>query len=388
MPALSARFEVLGADRLRWGKYSSAYRGRLSEGGKALQTFLAEAGISWDSFSREKSRVVDELLEQFVKTKHSQRSRSSLRLAKHAVLAVQIIRPRLRHRLQAAWNAIKSWEEQRPSNFRAPVPLTLLMTIVCRAMLLSEEADRSAEVHRWRSFGALVLVGFFGLLRPGELLGLKSQDAVLPNTWSLGSDFAVIRLNRPKNSRQMGIQQYVEIRHPDAINWLSWLKSVRAADSALWDSAPNRFRSMFKRVCADLCLGTLHLSPASLRAGGATWLVDEGMEIGRIRFLGRWSRLRSLEHYIQVARAQQITLSISPAIAQKLKKFLARFHFLIHLPAFLACDVPSESLVATEVPVDFAAGHAISGARAWGRLASAVSKGGDQWRPLERSEIH
>ena len=104
-----------------------------------------------------------------------------------------------------------------------------------------------------------------------------------------------------------GIQQYVEIRHPDAANWLACLKSERQPEAALWNSTPHRFRSMFKSVCRSLNIESLRLSPASLRAGGATWLVDQGIEVSRVRFLGRWAHMRSLEHYIQVARAQSPT---------------------------------------------------------------------------------
>lgn len=132
---------------------------------------------------------------------------------------------------------------------------------------------------------ALLLVGFFGLMRPGELLCLRARDVILPNSMLLAGEFAVIRIAKPQNARQMGSQQYVEIRHPDAIAWLSWLKCQSAKpDSLLWQSTATKFRVMFKHLCNALRLGSLKLSPASLRAGGATWLVDEGFEISRIRF--------------------------------------------------------------------------------------------------------
>ena len=99
----------------------------------------------------------------------------------------------------------------KPSHFRAPVHLALLVALVCKAMLLSEEASQRSEAKRWKAFGTLLLVGFFGLLRPGELMNLKTEDAVPPNSLSLASDCAVVRVMRPKNARPMGIAQYVEI---------------------------------------------------------------------------------------------------------------------------------------------------------------------------------
>ena len=149
-----------------------------------------------------------------------------------------------------------------------------------------------------------------------------------------------------------GIQHYVEIRHPDAANWLAWLKSERQPEAALWNSTPHRFRSMFKSVCRSLNIESLRLSPASLRAGGATWLVDQGVEVGR------WAHMRS-------------------------KKFLMRFHFLVHLPAFLADQVPEENLLRTE----FLPSQVQAMPSAELRLAEAASQGGSQCGTLERCPV-
>eukprot|EP00438_Fugacium_kawagutii_P014675 Skav232096 [mRNA] locus=scaffold2353:89080:90360:+ [translate_table: standard] len=388
MPAFKTTLHARGHEKLRWDKYSPTYRKRLLEGLRELEGFLSEASLTMELIVKEKSRTVDEVLEQFVRHLHSKSLPSGLRVAKHAVLAVQIMRPRLRKKLQSIWEALKSWEEQKPSSFRPPVPLPLLLTIVCRAMLFSENAETHEDAQCWRIFGALTLIGFFGLLRPGELFSLRAVDATLPNSWSMGNDFAVLRLLRPKNSRQMGVQQYVEVRHPDAVNWLAWLKSVRPPESAIWIGSPHKFRSMFRKVCYALGIAKLRLSPASLRAGGATRLVDEGFEISRIRFWGRWSHLRSLEHYVQVARAQQITLDIPDSTAQKLREFISRFSFLVHLPTFLSSSIPCGNLLTVEHLLNPDPSHVIAAARAWGRRSEAIQESHHSSWTTEGSKIH
>ncbi|CAL1166211.1 unnamed protein product [Cladocopium goreaui] len=266
--------------KLRWGKYSIAYQRRLLEGGRSLREFFDRKELDWNLVQRGKARVVDEILEQFVREKHADDRRSSLRVAKHGILWVQVIRPRLRHSL------------------------------------------------------------------PGELLALRAADATLPNSLAVGCSFAVIRLVRPKNARQMGRLQFTELRHPDAVNWLCWLKMRAPQEHAVrWPGTAAKFRHMFKTVCSAMKIRELRLSPASLRAGGATLLVDQGMEINRVRLLGRWAHLRSLEHYVQIARAEQIALSIPSVVARQLKSFLCRFSFLLVLPKFLAAQVALEHLV-------------------------------------------
>lgn len=84
MPALLPQTSGIGPEKLKWGKYSLTYRKRLLEGSRALTTFLAEV------VTKGKSKRVDDVLEHFVKSMHSSPERSSFRIAKHAVLTVQI----------------------------------------------------------------------------------------------------------------------------------------------------------------------------------------------------------------------------------------------------------------------------------------------------------
>ena len=43
---------------------------------------------------------------------------------------------------------------------------------------------------------------------------------------------------------------------------------------------PNQVQKHVQRSVQTPKIQQLHLSPASLRAGGATWLIDEGYEVG------------------------------------------------------------------------------------------------------------
>lgn len=171
-------------ERLRWGRYSSVYQKRLLEGGASLESFLRTAGLDWSFVKVEKAKIIDGVLEEYVKRMHSERKRSSLRVAKHAILIVQILRPRLRKKLQAASNSVRSWEEMQPSSFRPPLPIPILAAMICKARLTAEENQGSLRV-LWHSFATLLMVGFFGLLRPGELFNLRASDVNLANSLSL-----------------------------------------------------------------------------------------------------------------------------------------------------------------------------------------------------------
>ena len=230
---------------------------------------------------------------------------------------------------------------------------------------------------------------FFSLLRPGEALALTRDDVVLPNSITLGSPFAVLRLVKPKNARQMGNQQYVELRHPDAVNWLGWLLSTTSCtkQNVLWTFSAQKFRRLFAQISEKLGVKHLRFSPASLRAGGATWLLDSGMDVARIRFLGRWAHLRSLEHYLQVARAQQIALTLSASTSDALKTLLSRHMFMLTLPEFFAAQVSPENRLNSPLIEAESKGDVIAAVRTWGELAQAIPQSGSGRRKLKRSPL-
>ena len=56
----------------------------------------------------------------------------------------------------------------------------------------------------------------------------------------------------------------------------------------------------------ELGVKACNFTPASLRPGGATMYFSRGVQISTLRFMGRWTAEKSLEHYIQLAMATQI----------------------------------------------------------------------------------
>lgn len=370
-----AQLSSVNVTKLRWNKYSNAYQKRLVEGTFELEKFLVENGINPKVLTRAKSSVADETLASFVNHMHTLNEKKSLRVAKHAVLFIQICRPRLGKHLQNTWSALRSWEEVQPSRLRAPLPVALLVALICQARDIAWKAESWKLEHMWYSFAALLGLGFFSLLRPGELLALTVGDISLPNSLSLGSSHLVVRIKTPKNSRQMGLNQFSSVQHPHVVNWISWLVSTKErANDKLWPFSPQKFRQLFQLVCSKLKLPARVFSPASLRAGGATWLVDEGCEIQRVRFLGRWVNLRSLEHYVQVARAQQIALEIPTESATHIKSFVRHRWFMLDLPVFFCSQVPDEKLLHSKLIPKPSSSDVIRSIRTWSRLEETVQE--------------
>ena len=338
---------VKSLSKLRWGKFSPAYRGRLLEAGRELERFLKQENLQWQELLKCSTARVDEVMSWFVHRMHQLNDARAFRVAKHSILFMQIWQPRLRRHLPATWNFMIAWEEMRPASFRPPLPIVLLIAMVCDSRSRSWQSKDLQTQEMWLLFSVMICVGFLAMMRPGELFKLRLSDINLPNDLSLGSESAVIRIQEPKNSRQMGRQQYATIRHPDVINWLVWVVKRKDNPSTfLWPSSQQKFRALFQESCSRLKLKHCRFSPASLRAGGATFYVDSHrVDIGRLRFEGRWTNLRSVEHYVQTAKSQQLLLQMPDSTSHEIRLVVLRFSFVMSLPQYLALKLPSQYLV-------------------------------------------
>lgn len=148
--------------KLRRSKLSSAYRGRLLEGASTLSEYLREHEVKLESLGHLKAKQMDELLESFVSSLHSTSDKGALRKAKHAVLYIQSIRPRLKKSLQSTWQTLKAWEEEQPSSYRWPLPMPLMAVIVCESRRLALEAGDRRQMDLWLVFSVMVSTAFLG----------------------------------------------------------------------------------------------------------------------------------------------------------------------------------------------------------------------------------
>ena len=142
-----------GLAKLRWEKYSPAYRARLAEAGFALQKHLSTCGLNPSSLMSQSAETVDEILETFIGRLNADDCSKNLRIAKHALLFVQLCRPRLKKQLQNSWSLIRAWEEQRPGKYRTPLPIPLLVCMICKARALGLRCSSESERWLWDFLG-------------------------------------------------------------------------------------------------------------------------------------------------------------------------------------------------------------------------------------------
>ena len=243
---------------------------------------------------------------------------------RRAILGVQHKFRHLKGELRAAWDSISSWEQLQPLKMRVPCPETIAESIFCVALLRGFWLE-PALAHLWIPFGVLAWVAWKGLLRPIEAVSLRVSDVVLPSILHTALvDSVVLSIQNPKNRRSMGKHQVSHVLCTRCSCWLRWLTTGVHHDVKNFPGTTATFRRLFSQVCTELNVGHLGLSPASLRAGGATHLFLSGWETSRIRIFGRWEALESLDHYIQVAASALTLINATPCVLKELQAILSK----------------------------------------------------------------
>jgi hypothetical protein len=289
---------------LETGRYSGAYLRRLSLGLSAFRQWLSEHGPRGFLLARSHRRHVDGVLALFVDFCHS--SELGFDLAKHAILAVQHML-QLKNHLPRAWNCMKAWKLELPITHRVPLPIEILMALF--GFSLDCWLCGAGSSGLFLPMAILLRVAFFGLLRPGEVFGMKRMDVLLREV-NPSESVAVLVIRRPKNRGSLGRRQFAVVRDTPTVMWLSWMISGLEPTANLWPSTSTRFRDLFRELVSIAGCGHLKLSPGCLRPGGTTWLFMQGHDISRIQFLGRWAALGSLQSYIQEAMGHLVWVAL------------------------------------------------------------------------------
>jgi len=230
----------------------------------------------------------------------------------------------LKRLLPHAWAAHNAWEAEEPGQSHRPMPAVALLAGVAVAISW-----------RWLDVALLLLLAFDGALRPSDFLQLRRRDLRLPSDLASDSGEAYVVMEAstdggvvagPKTRFSAARRQQAQLDDPLLIAALEQHWGARPRDSFLLacgadkPTAERRFRSAFNAVFTELGFSVrdgLGLTPASLRAGGATHLFRVTQDITAVRWRGRWTNERSLEHYLQEMAAAEVMSELAPAVRSR-----------------------------------------------------------------------
>ena len=143
------------------------------------------------------------------------------------------------------------------------------------------------------------MIGFYGVLRTGELLGLHKSHVSFADDCSS----VVLHLGFTKTSGQKGLQDSVTVTLPKLYAVLrAWCLDTEACNELIPVSQTS-FRRHFSRLLCDLSLHDFGFKPYSLRRGGATFHYNRHASWPQLCLLGRWMSEKTCRVYVHAAMA-------------------------------------------------------------------------------------
>lgn len=217
-------------------------------------------------------------------------------LASDTLASLQDRDPRLRGQLQISWRLLKTWHSHEIPSRAPPFPEYILHCLVGWALLRSKF-----------SFAVSLLVGFYGILRTGELLALEKRHI----SFSVQSGVAILTLGYTKGGKRLGVCESVTITHETALKFLRHWMSL-SSENQKFCSSPAKWRAVFSEGLHELKLNDFEFRPYSLRRGGATWYFSKYNSLDKVMVMGRWQAARTARLYLNESLATLAEMHFHP----------------------------------------------------------------------------
>lgn len=219
--------------------------------------------------------------------------------------------------MNVVWDNLHRWESLSPVVHRVPIPGSVLRALVSLALCW-----------HWPRFAATICLAYFGITRPGEVLKAYRRDLLLPRDLLLEpSNSAFLRVVESK-SRRHGKRriQHASVLNIPVVHFLDKVFGNLQKDELLYPISGASFRRRWDKLCLHLLIGREHhLTPGSLRGGGALEEYRSGTDLQRILWRMRIRHLVTLEHYVQEVAAESFLVDISEEGRKRISMFAELF---------------------------------------------------------------
>ena len=225
---------------------------------------------------------------------------------KDVILGIADTSPWARPGLTAAWRVVARWNQLEPSTPHTPHPIDLFRG-ACTVL----------AAWGWTRVLTLLWIGFFGLLRPGEVCEIRGSDILILSGWQ--GKGLLVRIGRPKRRVGGAKQEYARLDEEDVHPLVIAVLRKLPSGERLWPSSPKALGLRLQRALGQLVPQPERFTLGSLRSGGATHLFQRWAEdVPHLQWRGRWRVATTLAHYIQELSAVAVGLNWSPRVLNRI----------------------------------------------------------------------
>lgn len=208
-----------------------------------------------------------------------------------------------RHRQGLARRA-RAWRSLVPVQSHRPMPLPVLLAMQALALGRREIRMRAA-----------LGLGFLGLLRPDGIMNLKCKCLVTPRKLMGPAHLMYIDIGAAESSYRGGpLHQHVRVEDAIFVLFVEKVNEQLGPEKQLLPLGGYSFRLLWDSLLTELGVPVgqrAGLTPASLRAGGATRMFAMTQDVQLVRWQGRWQHTTTLEHYLQEVGSASIVPNLA-----------------------------------------------------------------------------
>ena len=242
--------------------------------------------------------------------------------------AVAVERPLVRRQLNAAWDLAFVWLMDEPHQHHPAMPIAVMAAMVALGW-------------GWAYEAAVILLGWTGILRIGEILAACRKELVLPCDAVPGTTFALLIIRHPKTRGRTAKHQAARIDQEDVIAYLTAMYGNAKPGARLWPFSAATLRKRFTHLLEALRLPTKRTEShnpfdlGSLRPGGATWMLHALESPEAVQRRGRWASARTMEIYLQEVLVVTYVERLSQRTRELIRIFAGGYAILISRCIFL-----------------------------------------------------
>lgn len=231
----------------------------------------------------------------------------------YAITSVQDLYPHFRSHMSPAWHVDRKWQLQEPGECRPVISAPVLRAMSSIALFWG-----------WARWLAITLLGFIGMTHPAEFLNLVRRDLVFPSDAMLNQEVMYIHLRNPKTSR-FARRQHCRIDEALVITFAFKVFGDLSLDEKLYPGSASTYRRQWDAILSRLEVPHSKLqkgaTPGVLRGSGATHLYLATEDVQKVAWRGRWTKLKTVEYYLQEVAAQLLLHRLSPVARDRIRIF-------------------------------------------------------------------
>ncbi|CAL1160405.1 unnamed protein product, partial [Cladocopium goreaui] len=244
------------------------------------------------------------------------REGQTIHVVSDALCGLHHFEPYTKKLIPSAWKLFRTWRKLEAPNRAPPLTKYIIYSLAHYAMM-----------HNDLVFGTLLLMGFFGLLRTGELLLVKPCNILV------AKERVILSLESTKSGKRNAASETVSFDDPFAVIAIDQLLQLREHQRLqhvpCWLHSAQNFRNKFSFYLKKFDLQGHCFRPYSLRRGGATHLFQTtgSMELALLK--GRWGSAQVAKIYLQDGLSFLPMLTFSPRAREKLQEWRPFQHYSV-----------------------------------------------------------